>query len=150
MSIDYIKKQMAEIENIEDGKVKRERREELANNIEKAIREGLNNFYSSSHSEIFETAEKTAIMLYLEEITPTQLRKIYDRVRRLNYNKSSIELELIKAQMAYAAGKNKKLERFYQIMRPLISNIKSEENLKLFKNFFEAVVAYNRYHAKRE
>lgn len=154
MSIDEIIRKSHAIERINDNREKRKQMTELINDIEKDVKEGLDVFYaankSNSNSTIYEKAEKTAIMLYLEGITTTQLRKFYDRVKRLKYEDSLIELELIKAQIAYAAGKNRELERFYQIIRQLISMINSEESLKLFKTFFEAVVAYNRYHAKKE
>jgi CRISPR-associated protein Csm2 len=109
-------------------------------------------------------AEK--VILYLKEskklITTTQLRNILamaaDILNQIltSENKSdSLEQELVeridylRVRCAYAAGRDKEVDKFLQISR-LNEQIKkignSKKRFMLFYHYMEALVAYNRFH----
>lgn len=156
MSINEYRNIIIEYKNEGNSNKKRNIKDKTINAIEVEIKNNLNSILHENQDKdgriLIDKAEKTAILLYFEDISTSQLRKIYDRVKRFEIKESSsfVELNLIKAQIAYAAGREKKLRRFYNIIEQLISETNDKSKLKRFKNFFEAVVAYNRFYTEKE
>jgi len=82
-----------------------------------------------------------------KKITTSKIRSIFDSVKKLkSYDESKNELYMLLPKLAYAKGKDTKhtLDEFQEVMDKLIRKIDSEQELKNFKDFFEAVIAYHR------
>ncbi len=84
-----------------------------------------------------------------ENLSPSQLRNIYDKAISC---KSLNELKLLRPNLAYIAGRDKKVgtKKFVAFLDLLIKNVNTEEQVKEFKTFFEAVVAYHKFYGKQE
>lgn len=98
-------------------------------------------------------AEETGKLLNERKVTVTQLRKIYNEVRNIKLDDDDrfFKIIMLKSKMAYAAGRFNALKDFYEIVKEFIDKIDSDPlKLKRFKQFFEAVVAYNRYYSEKE
>lgn len=81
-----------------------------------------------------------------ENISSSQLRNIYSKIRKVN---KIPELYLIRPKLAYVYGRpNTKLEmqKLLILIDDLIRNVKNENQLKKFKEFFEAVIAYHKFY----
>jgi len=102
---------------------------------------------------LIEIADQTGRLLKEKGVTVTKLRKIFNEVRniKLDDNDCFFKTVMLKSKMAYAAGRFRELKDFYEIVVQFINNIDSNiSKLKRFKQFFEAVVAYNRYYSEKE
>lgn len=98
---------------------------------------------------LFEYAEKVGKKAKEDRITVSQIRKIFSEVKKLEYDEEGnyrYRLRIVKSQMAYTAGRFSNLKDFRNIFNVLIDETLKggEEELKRFKNFFEAVIAYHR------
>lgn len=96
-----------------------------------------------------DVAEKTGQLLKESGVTITQLRKLFTEVKRLSPQDDNYKykLKLLKAKLAYTAGRFKKMKHFQEIIdKALPVAEKSPEALNRFKDFFEAAVAYNKYY----
>jgi len=98
-------------------------------------------------------ADDTGKLLKEKGVTVTQLRKIYNEVRNIELNDKDclFKTVMLKSKMAYAAGRFNALKDLYDIVKEFIDKINGDvSKLKRFKQFFEAVVAYNRYYSEKE
>ncbi|MBZ4663997.1 MAG: csm2 [Caloramator sp.] len=98
---------------------------------------------------LFEIAEKVGKRIKDDGVTVSQIRKIYSEVRKLEYDEKreyQYNLRLIKAQIGYTAGRFSKLKNFKNVFDILIQEtLKGDKTeLKRFKDFFEAVIAYHK------
>lgn len=80
-------------------------------------------------------------------VTTSMIRRIYSRILSAN---SVSELKFLRPQFAYTAGKNidnPVLKEFMEILDTLVKNMEvdNESDLKKFKKFMEAIVAYRKY-----
>jgi len=117
--------------------------------IPTAIEEGKD----KGGKELIEIADKTGQLLMKNGVTVTQLRKIYNEVRNIDTcdDNCFFKTNMFKAKMAYAAGRFEGLRDFYDIVANFIDYINGDkERLNRFKQYFEAVVAYNRYYSRKE
>ena len=82
-----------------------------------------------------------------KNLSTSQLRNIYDKATKA---RSVNELKLIRPNLAYIAGRssNDKEKTLLAFIDSLIKTVNSEEKVKEFKVFFEAVVAYHKFHGK--
>ena len=90
-----------------------------------------------------------------QKVTSSQIRNILDDVQRMKkYDRNA--LLLLRPKLAYAAGKsfnNNSLKQLQEILDKAIELTvqdpqKAEHRFSNFKNFFEAIVGYHRYHSK--
>lgn len=92
-------------------------------------------------------AEKTGELLAKKGVSVSQIRKVFNKTRKIKFDNEGIyELKILKAMIAYTAGRfGKKMNEFRDIFSKAVEVAEgSEEKLKRFKKFFEAVVAYHR------
>lgn len=80
-------------------------------------------------------------------ITPTQIRNIYNRIVKIEGNVT--KLQLLRPKLAFVAGKfgsdtNKKA--VIDFFMDIIKDVNNPSQVKNFKMFMEAVVAYHKYH----
>ncbi|TDT51292.1 type III-A CRISPR-associated protein Csm2 [Fonticella tunisiensis] len=104
---------------------------------------------------LFEKAQAVGRQLKDDKVTVSQIRKIYSEMRKINYDDKGdykYELRLLKAQIAYSSGRFKELKNFKNVFDNLIDEtVKGgKEELKRFKDFAEAVIAYHRAENGRE
>lgn len=79
-----------------------------------------------------------------QAITTTQLRNIYDKVRRA---KDPIALQLVRPLLAYAAARQgkKAATDFVKWLDSIMALVNEDEDVKSFKLFMEAVIAYHKF-----
>ncbi|WAM33892.1 type III-A CRISPR-associated protein Csm2 [Caldicellulosiruptor morganii] len=122
---------------------------EILNKIETAV-----NPEKDKDGKVFsEVAEKTGQLLKESKVTVTQLRKIFTEVKKLSSEDENYKykLKILRAKMAYISGRFKNLKDFQEIINKALPVAEqNEKNLERFKDFFEAVVAYNRFFAEKE
>jgi CRISPR-associated protein Csm2 len=92
-----------------------------------------------------------SIKMFVEKtgraISSSQLRNIYSKILSVKEDNLT-ELQLIRPKLAYVAarqqrGEAKELVRFFDDM---ISEVKTPEQLRSFKTFFESVIAYHKFY----
>lgn len=118
-----------------------------------------NNFFKDDYHELLNMSKTSSLDKILNKIevfvqqegsslSTSQLRNIYDKSIKAD---SLNELKILRPNLAYIAGRSnndreKSLLAFIDI---LIKDVKSEEQVREFKIFFEAVVAYHKFYGKQ-
>ncbi len=118
-----------------------------------------NKFFKDDFDELLNMSKTTSLDKILNKIedfvkkegsnlSTSQLRNIYDKSIK---SESQNELKMIRPNLAYIAGRStsdgeKSLLAFIDV---LIKSVKSDEQVKEFKTFFEAVVAYHKFYGKQ-
>ncbi|MCB0654136.1 MAG: type III-A CRISPR-associated protein Csm2 [Saprospiraceae bacterium] len=80
------------------------------------------------------------------DLSTHQLRNLYDEVRR---KKTPNEIQLLRAKFAYAQARQSSKPQAKEAIKFLdliMSDVKQPEQVDHFKAFFEAVVAYHKFH----
>ena len=84
------------------------------------------------------------------KLSSSQIRNILDDVQRMKgFNRN--QLLRLRPKIAYAAGKSKpgnSLRELQPILDAAIKKTDTFEKFSNFKDFFEAIVGYHRYHSK--
>jgi CRISPR-associated protein Csm2 len=82
-----------------------------------------------------------------QNLSTSQLRNIYDKATK---EKTVNGLKLIRPNLAYIAGRssNDKEKSLLAFIDLLIKSVDSDEKVKEFHIFFEAVVAYHKFYGK--
>lgn len=81
-----------------------------------------------------------------EKLSSSQIRNILDRLQGMGRYDSD-KLQLLRPLLAYAAGRHGgKVRHLQGIIEQAISQVNDEGTFENFKNFFEAIVAYHRFH----
>jgi CRISPR-associated protein Csm2 len=93
-----------------------------------------------------EEANKLGEDYYRGGLSSSQIRNILDKLQRMkSYDPNG--LQLLRPLLAYAAGRHKgKVLELQRVVDRAIQMVKDESQFTNFKNFFEARVAYHRYH----
>lgn len=79
------------------------------------------------------------------DVSTHQLRTIFSKVRTA---KKLEEIYPLRYKIAYLAGRNKKNRKLVglcELLDELIRNIGTEAQLERFQEFFEAIIAYQKY-----
>jgi len=81
------------------------------------------------------------------EISSSQLRNIFSKIKNLNEIRFQ-EVYSIRPKLAYVYGRNESygMKKLLVTLDYLIQKIDSKEKLKMFKDFFEAVIAYHKFY----
>jgi len=81
-----------------------------------------------------------------DKLSSSQIRGILDHLQRMpKYDKNAVQL--LRPKLAYAAGRHKgKVLELQKVTDKAIGMINNSASFENFKNFFEAIVAYHRYH----
>jgi len=106
------------------------------------------NFNSTQHIEGLLSELEYFIKEKWNVITTSQLRNIYDKVKR---TKEYSELHKIRPQLAYVAARqnNKSAKELVVFLKNIIVEVKNNEQLESFQNFFEAIVGYHKYYINK-
>ncbi|MDD4437416.1 MAG: type III-A CRISPR-associated protein Csm2 [Tissierellia bacterium] len=81
---------------------------------------------------------------YANDISPTQLRNIYSKIKGV---KSSLELKLLRPNLAYVAARhgNDKAKEMIAIIDLLIQKT-DDDSLDSFKKLMEIIIAYHKFY----
>lgn len=81
-----------------------------------------------------------------EKLSFSQIRNVLDRLQRMgSYDPN--QLQLLRPLLAYAAGRHGgKVKHLQGVVDQAIQRVDSKDSFEHFKSFFEAIVAYHRYH----
>lgn len=81
-----------------------------------------------------------------EKLSSSQIRNVLDKIQRMKSFDPN-KLQLMRPLLAYAAGRHLgKVKDLQKISDQAIQMVQGESHFQNFKNFFEAIVAYHRYH----
>jgi len=120
----------------------------------KRLREAKNNlkaiFEDNTGKKLIYHAEKIADLLgkkrnkndFRRDMSTSQIRKLFAEVKRMKYY-DPYELSLLKAKLAYAAGRHNEVKDLQEVLNVALDNIINEETFLRFKHFFEAIIAYH-------
>ena len=83
-------------------------------------------------------------------VTTSQLRNVYDKVKKIKGDNAVNALKLIRPNLAYIAGREKgeEAQKFLAFLDLLIKSVTTNKQVEEFQTFFEAVVAYHRFYGK--
>lgn len=76
-------------------------------------------------------------------ITTSQLRNIFTKVRG---EKSPIKLQLLRPKLAYISARQPNSKYFIKFIDEILQEVTTEEKAKGFSQFFEAIIAYHKFH----
>lgn len=102
----------------------------------------MRNILELRGNEFVDEIKREAEELVKKKVSMHQLRNIFSQVKNI---KKPEEIYLLRYRLAYIGSKNPALLDFVEKIDPMIRNIKREEELIRFKEFFEALVAYHKY-----
>lgn len=103
---------------------------------------------AEGYDEFCDNVKEYALILKDAKVTTSMIRKIYSQIL---VAKDVMELKMLRPQFAYTAGRNEKnntLKEFMEMLDIIVKNMKAEgnsEEIKNFKQFMEAIVAYRKY-----
>lgn len=84
-----------------------------------------------------------------DRLSSSQIRNVLDRLQRMR-TFDFRELQLLRPLLAYAAGRHRgKVMDLQKVSDRAICMVKDNRQFVNFRNFFEAIVAYHRYHGGR-
>ena len=93
----------------------------------------------------FIDSTKKLVGIYKNDISTSQLRNIFSRIKRIeNYN----ELYSLRPKLAYVYGRAEKkdgMKKLIVLLDDQIQKVDSKEKLKQFKSFFESIIAYHKF-----
>lgn len=81
-----------------------------------------------------------------ERLSSSQIRNVLDKLQRMKTFDQN-KLQLLRPLLAYAAGRHLgKVKDLQKISDTAIQMVQADSHFQNFRNFFEAIVAYHRYH----
>lgn len=81
-----------------------------------------------------------------DRLSSSQIRNVLDKLQRMK-SFDLTKLQLLRPLLAYAAGRHGgKVKELQKISDQAIQMVQNDQHFVNFKNFFEAIVAYHRYH----
>ena len=93
-----------------------------------------------------EEANKLGEDFYHGGLSSSQIRSVLDKLQRMK-SFDLTKLQLLRPLLAYAAGRHGgKVKELQKISDRAIQMVQNDSHFVNFKNFFEAIVAYHRYH----
>lgn len=110
-------------------------------------KENLDAILSGDGKKLVESAKGLGEHLALKKMSTSQIRNIFDVVKRMEKYKP-YDLDITRAKLAYVAGRHKEVRDLQEVLDAAIEKINNENKFKYFKDFFEAIVAYHRYYVK--
>lgn len=111
------------------------------------------------YSDIAQTAAKAVGDKAEQKNKPTQLRRFYDELVMLQervgsagdrFEQQKPFIQMLKAKVAYAKGRNKVDENFETLLRKVIDEVKDPGTLKQAKLFMEAFMAFYKVHGPKD
>jgi len=112
-------------------------------NIQKIVVEGN---AQSLNKEANDLGQYFAAGSERDRLSSSQIRNVLDKLQRMKSFDQN-KLQLLRPLLAYAAGRHGgKVKDLQKISDQAIQMVENNQHFANFKNFFEAIVAYHRYH----
>lgn len=121
--------------------------------ISKKVLEGVEGILAGDDPEKFvNLAEELGRHCKNKGVSTSQIRAVFSRVKHLpnDYDQAKKELQLLRPKLAYQKGRHKELRDLQQVLDEMIKSVNNDSQLKNFKEFFEAVLAYHKAHGGDE
>lgn len=85
----------------------------------------------------------------VREITTSQLRNIYSKVKKITEPK---QLYLLRPKLAYVYGRADKdgMRRLLVLLDDQIKQVEDKSQLEEFKSFFESIIAYHKFYGGKD
>lgn len=103
---------------------------------------------------LIDTAQKLGEhMARVRRMSTAQIRRIFADVKKLNFNqdKGPYELNIMRAQLAYTAGRHPQVRDLQEVLDRAIVQVGSDtEKFQRFSDFFEAIVAYHKKYGGKD
>lgn len=117
----------------------------------KFFRNNFGDLLNMSKSSNLDSVLNTIDMFVEQEgksLSTSQLRNIYDKAIK---SETLNELKLMRPNLAYLAGRttNDSEKSLLAFIDLLIKEVSNKEQVKEFKTFFEAVVAYHKFYGRQ-
>jgi len=144
------------------GGARQEERRNSAIDVVMRRLEALDNLSQLSEKEIAEEgglAEEIAKAREMKDLKPTQLRKLFDKIKAnerelKDKGWSAVEADfyLIRPKLAYAKARKLVPDKFFKLMDLSMKKVdrgddeEKKENYGRFVQFLEAIVAYHKYY----
>ncbi|MDD4281825.1 MAG: type III-A CRISPR-associated protein Csm2 [Candidatus Methanofastidiosa archaeon] len=84
------------------------------------------------------------------DVKTSQIRKFLNEVQALAITPRVEKIPLIKAKLAYAAGRNYNLKGFYDVMAYAMDEVADVEDIVGFRELLLGTVAYHKYYGGKE
>ena len=122
-------------------------------NIVEEVKKDIPDILSGDVEKLVEDARKFGEYLGKNGLTTSQIRNIFSDVKKLDkYDTDKTNLLLLRPKLAYVAGRHGKktrvIKELQEVIDACITQVKDNQSLKNFKDFFEAIIAYHKYYGK--
>ena len=119
-------------------------------NIVKNVIEKLDSILNGDAEQLVETADKFGEHLSRGGLSTSQIRNIFNDVKKMNrYDKD--KLNLLRPKIAYIAGRHGGMVKDLQrVLDNAIQKTNDEKKFNMFKEFFEAILAYHKYYGGKD
>ncbi len=90
---------------------------------------------------------------HFKYMTTSQIRKFFGEVRRIQggFDRYKSDIPMLRAQLAYAAGRNKNVKPFQKTFEPMLVEVGQDKaRFNNFVKLLEATVAYHKYYGGKE
>lgn len=91
--------------------------------------------------------------LYSKSITTSQIRKFHANLLKIDEFDEN-RLHMLRPVLAYSVGKASRGQKYLRHLRDNVETciiiVNDKNSFKNFKNFFEAIIAYHRFHGGKE
>lgn len=83
---------------------------------------------------------------FSRSVNTSQIRKFLNEVQRLDKDFHIEKVPFLQAKLAYATGRNRKLEPFQQIVNFALEKIRDKEDFNGFKELILGIIAYHKFY----
>lgn len=128
-------------------------------NIVDEIKKDLPDILDGDNERLVKDAERLGEYLGAK-LSTSQIRNIFSEVKRMHsFEENKTDLILLRPKLAYTAGRHGKMRRgkltgpivdLQEVLDAGIREIDDEKKFENFQKFFEAILAYHRYHGGKE
>ncbi len=134
------------------GNYRNLRQKQYHGNKEEEIEKPKNEWITHGiNTEAIDWASKAG--KHFKRMTTSQIRKFFGEVRRIQggLDKYSSDIPMLRAQLAYAAGRNGSVKSFQKTFDPLLIEVgQDKDKFNNFVKLLEATVAYHKYFGGNE
>ena len=101
---------------------------------------------------LVDMADKLGQQLSRNNLTTSQIRGIYGAVKKMQTREfDSHRFIMLKPKLAYAAKRDEAVAPLEQMLRPAITEVgDDQQKFARFVDFFEAILAYHKFHGGRD
>jgi CRISPR-associated protein Csm2 len=93
---------------------------------------------------------KKLVNKYKNDISTSQLRNIFSKIKRINNYK---ELYALRPKLAYTYGRAERkdgMKKLLVLLDDQIKKVDSNDKLMHFKDFFESIIAYHKFYGGKD